>query len=300
MKVLVGYDGSDCARAAVRDLALAGLPEDVQAQVVTAAETRPELSTVMLDPGYGASFMDTTLTVENAEAIARATQAEATTIGEEGVTLLRELFPKWVVASQTSSEPAAVALLDVAEQWHADLIVVGSHGRSAVARVFYGSVSQKVMRYAKTSIRIARGRSQRPAGPPRLLAGFDASAESHAVLRTITGRQWPAGTEVRVLTVLDPHLTRAFPRTLGQDLSGNIQSSSQKAAEILRDAGLMAAPLLRQGDPKRAIITEAEHWNADCVFVGAHGLGATRRFLLGTAAASVVSRAHCSVELIRV
>ena len=41
-----------------------------------------------------------------------------------------------------------------------DLIVVGSHGRSALGRFMLGSVSQKVVTEAHCSVRVARGRAQ--------------------------------------------------------------------------------------------------------------------------------------------
>jgi nucleotide-binding universal stress UspA family protein len=50
----------------------------------------------------------------------------------------------------------AEKILDAAEEWQADLIVVGSHGRSGIARFVMGSVSQSVAAHAKCSVTIAR------------------------------------------------------------------------------------------------------------------------------------------------
>ncbi|MFX4689754.1 universal stress protein, partial [Acinetobacter baumannii] len=49
----------------------------------------------------------------------------------------------------------------------------------------------------------------------------------------------------------------------------------------------------------RALIEEAEKWQADSIFVGARGLRGRERSLLGSVASAVASRAPCSVEVVR-
>jgi nucleotide-binding universal stress UspA family protein len=72
-----------------------------------------------------------------------------------------------------------------------------------------------------------------------------------------------------------------------------------RCAEILKEAGLTAEPVVEQGDPKHVLLDEAEHWPADCVFVGAHGMSRFERVMLGSVSAAVAERAHCSVEIVR-
>jgi nucleotide-binding universal stress UspA family protein len=47
-------------------------------------------------------------------------------------------------------------ILDSAIQWHADLIVVGSHGSGGVRRFLLGSVAESVARHAPCSVEIVR------------------------------------------------------------------------------------------------------------------------------------------------
>lgn len=47
-------------------------------------------------------------------------------------------------------------IIDSAAQWGADLIVVGSHGRSGITRLLLGSVAEFVARHAKCSVEIIR------------------------------------------------------------------------------------------------------------------------------------------------
>jgi nucleotide-binding universal stress UspA family protein len=71
------------------------------------------------------------------------------------------------------------------------------------------------------------------------------------------------------------------------------------AAELHERSGLKATPLLEQGDPKRVIVEQAERWQADTIFLGATGHGRLHRLMLGSVAAAVAARAHCSVEVVR-
>lgn len=49
-----------------------------------------------------------------------------------------------------------------AKAWHADLIVIGTHGRRGVSRMFIGSVAESLIRIAPAPVLLMRGRQ----GPP--------------------------------------------------------------------------------------------------------------------------------------
>jgi nucleotide-binding universal stress UspA family protein len=71
------------------------------------------------------------------------------------------------------------------------------------------------------------------------------------------------------------------------------------AEQILRAAGLDVTPAIRENDPKLAIVEEAREFDADCIFIGSNDEPPLTRFLLGTVSEAVVSRAPCSVEIVR-
>jgi len=48
--------------------------------------------------------------------------------------------------------------VDQAKDWRADLIVLGSHGRSGIKRWILGSVAEAVVRHAPCSVEVARAR----------------------------------------------------------------------------------------------------------------------------------------------
>lgn len=299
MNILIAYDGSDCADAAIDDLQLAGLPAGAFAQVLAVAEDWPTFTSGAFGMMGEQGVLQSAQVVQGARVLADDAMDEAALLARQGADRLRSLFPDWQVETQTFGGAAAHAILDTAEMWPADLIVVGSHGRSAVERIFFGSVSQKVARYATCSVRVARGRPDRVAAPPRLVIGFDGSSESQAAVTAVARRRWPAGTQAWLLTAVDVRLSATFPTFAEDDAIKPLERQARSAADLLRTAGIEAVAELLPGYPNRLLIHEAEARDADCLFVGAKGASRLERFLMGTVSSAVIARAHCTVEVIR-
>jgi nucleotide-binding universal stress UspA family protein len=313
MRILIGYDGSDCADAAVYDLRRAGLPADVEAVVFTAVDLTPHLPPSCYQPVDPATEAAEPQILRNARVLARAAINEARSTADRGVERVRAEFPDWKVRAETTPDYAPYrALVIKAEKWRPDLIVVGSQGRSAAGRVLLGSVSTKVLGHAHCSVRIARFREDagRVAGDPlRLVLGVDGSADSAAAAAALADRAWPQGTEVRVVTALDRRLSMAlafgplpvWAPGIKQEWDDRTRARHivEQVADDLRRGGLVATAVVGEGDPKQVLLREAEQFGADCVFVGAQGHSALDRFLLGSVSAAVATRARCSVEVVR-
>src|SRR6185312_10415014 len=72
------------------------------------------------------------------------------------------------------------------------------------------------------------------------------------------------------------------------------------AVKELRGRGVEANPLMLQGDARSVILDRAKDAQADLVFVGSNGASGLAKFFLGRVAASVVSHASCSAEIVRI
>jgi nucleotide-binding universal stress UspA family protein len=105
--------------------------------------------------------------------------------------------------------PAWAIVLE-AEALNADLVVVGSQGHSLLGRWILGSVSQTVLTHAVGSVRIGRGRRTQPNRPLHILVGVDGSTEAEKAVRAVARRIWPAGTDIRLMMVLNPFLVSAI------------------------------------------------------------------------------------------
>ena len=173
MKVLMAYDGSECADAALADLKLAGLPRKTEAHVLSV------YAEWILPPGsYGMIETDFTryLGERQQEALAMARQAREQ---------LKTAFADWEVHAEAATGSPAKLILHKADDLQPDLIVVGSQGRSALGRLFLGSVSQKVLHAAKCSVRIARDHKRDPNAPIRLIVGVDGSKGAEAAVNAV-------------------------------------------------------------------------------------------------------------------
>ncbi|MBI1766364.1 MAG: universal stress protein [Acidobacteria bacterium] len=287
MKVVFGYDGSECAERALDDLQKAGLPAGTEVCVLAVIEhwlPPPSTLEMVEHLDYNQEFLS---------------------LAKRAAMRLRELHPTWQVKAETAAGSPATMLRQKAQDWGADLIVVGSHGRTTMGRFFFGSVSQKIVHTAHCPVRIARGRVEEPGQPLRLLVGLDGSPSAAAAVETMLKRRWPAQTEVKVVTALwtlPPNMTA---QTIGPVtqwvLSENarVHDAVKTAVERFQAAGLKAEAVFKDTVPQKLLFEEAETWDADCIFVGAHGMNAVERFMIGSVSSAVAARAHCSVEVVR-
>ena len=310
MRILIAYDGSECASSAIADLAHAGLPAEAEAEVVSVAEAwlhPPPISSYDL---VGAGVVaESTASHEQARQWQTDSAEAARSLAREAGARIKSTFPGWQVSAQGCFGSPSTEVLSRAESWRADLIVVGSHGRSLIGRLVLGSVSNRVLSEARCSVRVARGKSDRAQTPIKILVCIDGSAGAGAAVAAAASRRWPAGTEAAVLIVCDPvtptavgsllppvaHWTAAFNDELKVEAEKTIQPSVSR----LQSAGLSVTGIVKAGDPRLVILKEAEEWNADSLFVGARGLSRIERFLLGSVSSAVAARAHCSVEVVR-
>jgi nucleotide-binding universal stress UspA family protein len=308
MKILIAYDGSECADAALEDLKNAGLPKTAEAMVMSLAD-------VFLPPPLDEEIDNTfPMTVpagvrrahERAERKLKQAEMMAKRASEE----VKKRFPGWRVRHEALADSPAWAIIRTADQWEPDLIVVGAHGHSVLGgRLILGSISQRVLYEAHCSVRIARGRPEDTDSALRLLIGMDNSTYAGAAVEAVCGREWRAGTDVRLLAVVDTVMAitpdPSEPSVIkwievgDEENWDQVRQIFEPSADKLRAAGLNAAVMIRRGNPIEQILEEAASWGADSVFVGAKGTRGIDRILLGSVSSAVAARAHCSVEVVR-
>lgn len=306
MKILIGYDGSECADVSIDDLKRAGLPEKAEVQILSVAE--------MWLPPQSSSAGDEVEEVAGVGAILEPLYAKAKRAMQETEALAQKararvaaLFPSWTVTTTVSSGSPAWELVFLCDSWQPDLVVVGSQGRSALGRFVLGSVSQVVLTEAQCSVRVARGRVDEFDAPVRIVLGVDGSDLSEAAVLDVASRLWPENSEVKLVVVVDPIaaglVVEDYARLEDTDDRDHVWAERvlEKNAAVFRDKsslGVTAETI--EGNPKHELVRVAEEWHADCIFLGSAGSSNTiGRFVLGSVASAVATRAHCSVEVVR-
>jgi len=311
MKILIAYDGSDCAEAALDDLQRAGLPLEAEAKVISVAEVwlppPPPTTDEILER---AGEVKVPADFKRVYSRGSAALKEALALAERASDRVKTNFPGWKVSADASCGSPAWEVVSRADEWKPDLVVVGSHGRTAFGRFVLGSVSQRVLTEARCSVRIARGRVEEPDSPVRIIVGIDGSPGSEEAVRAVAARTWPPNSEVKLIVVDDPlipayvgDLIPPLARTIEEDNKEELAWAEKIAAQsaaLLQGAEIKVTRVLRQGDPKRELPKAAEERGADCIFVGSAGFSnRLERFVLGSVSAAVAARAHCSVEVVR-
>jgi len=146
MKILLAVDGSPCSDVAVEEVARRPWPEGSSIKVLTAYELpappTPEGWALPLD-----YFKDLDI----------ALQKQARNTVDRALQTLKSKLDKSVLLDAALVPgPPRTLILDEAESWGADLIMLGSHGYRAWERLLLGSVSQAVVSHAKCSVEVVR------------------------------------------------------------------------------------------------------------------------------------------------
>jgi nucleotide-binding universal stress UspA family protein len=203
-------------------------------------------------------------------------------------------------------------ILDRAEQLGADLIVMGTHGRSGFQRLMLGSVTEKVLRKARTPVLTVPSAlpdvGAAGGGPfQRILCAVDFSECSMAALRYASSLAVESGARLAAVHVIEL-APPAYDPLVGPaiDLPGYRQACETASRERLRNVIPSAMrkssgieEMVVCGKPHHEILRIAEEWRSDLVVLGVHGRNVVDRMLFGSTVEPVVRRAHCPVLTVR-
>jgi nucleotide-binding universal stress UspA family protein len=230
----------------------------------------------------------------------------------EIVTRLDRLGAGPVATSQVAA-PAGDAICEEAARIGADLIVMATHGRSALGRLWLGSVSHHVIRHAGLPVLLVnphRAHNVLESHPgARILVALDLSAFSEAVLRPVEGLARLLEAHITLLHVLEPSyqpVAPLAPYSLEQDETvtevrrADAQRRLDDIADRLRARGLRASCRVEIGPSPAAGVLEAlEGPQYDLVAMTTHGAGGMRRLFLGNVADKVIRSAGKPVLVLR-
>ena len=312
MKVVIAYDGSDYAKAAVDDLRRSGMPRKAEALVISVGETLlPPVQSSNLDADHFGVSRRVTSTLTQAQAQASHAMEEARALAQEGTERIHARFPDWDVSAEPLVGTPAAVIMQKAEDWQANLIVVGSQGRSGIGRLVLGSVSKQIAMESPGSVLVARKVVERGDAPIRIIIGMDGSPGAEAAVHAVASRDWPNGTVARVIAVDNTVRATGIAVSILPKVAGWVSESNEaqrekaremmeRTSEELRAAGLNVGPEVIAGTPQQILCDEAQRWEADCIFVGSRGFSsALERFRLGSVSTALVTSAPCSVEVVR-
>jgi nucleotide-binding universal stress UspA family protein len=191
-----------------------------------------------------------------------------------------------------------------ARQWLADLILIRAHNRTDFRNWLLGSVAKSVVESAHCSVEVVRsGREAHPIAinpSMRILLATDGSNVSLVAAQAVAETIWPADTEVKVVSVVDPMTYSLEEIGVRRDKgTARAHRAIGEALQVLKVAPLKISGEVIAGRRALRIIDRARNWHADLIVLGTHERRGLKRLLLGGTSAVVANRAHCSVRIIR-
>jgi len=143
MKILIAIDGSEFSNAALQSVLARPWPPNSEVKVLHVVEP-PSLLMGREMAGPDPEF----------EAVWNALRGQAKELVAKAADRLRGA--NFNVSTELVEGDPKSQIIDAANEWHADMIVLGSHGRTGLSRFLIGGVSQAVVRHAHCSVEIIR------------------------------------------------------------------------------------------------------------------------------------------------
>jgi len=295
LRVLLAIDPTDSSSEVVTQVAARPWPPDTVAIALTVIELAAVPPEVWEDAAGDVVVVRREME-SRADAILSRAISELTLAGLKAEAMIHYGDPR-------------VDIVDVATNWSADFIFVGTHTFKGVTRWLLGSVSKAVLRDAHCSVEIVRSTLEDVARYSlrgmKILLAADGSEFSEFAAVSVAQRPWPNGSEVRVISVDEPFQFegekefKSIEEFYRKESMEPAEKAAHDAMKIITEAGLKATALVLGGYPKAAILEEAKDWGADLIVVGSHGKRGIERILLGSVSEAVALHADCSVEVIR-
>jgi nucleotide-binding universal stress UspA family protein len=289
MKILISYDGSSHASAALKDLTRAGLPDEAEAVVISIPKS-------YLHAGEAESAIAERNGRTHAPPCAAEEFEEAAAMAKQASDAVRESFPGWEVRADLAVGSTARVIAKKASQWNPNLIALGLQGEAGSE--YFGGALRRIAVGAKCSVRVARRFDAGSDEAPRVLLCVDGSPYTEAAISAVASRDWPKGTEARILTAVNP-FDYSIPELADRAIE-RAKSLHRLIANELDRTPAFTSSVVGEGEPEEVILKVIEEWKPDCVFLAPHRRNRFSRSLLGGVSGTVLARAKCAVELARI
>ena len=304
-RLLIAYDGSDPARAAVR--AAARLFEGADARVVHAYTATPSM-----ERAYLAGAMPNEAMRDGLAELAREAEEEAMTVAREGAAAATD--------AGLRAEPAVVPavgavwneILDVARD-AADVVVCGTRGQGGVGRALLGSTSSSLVHQADLPVLVVGTDDHAPQGPVAI--AFDGSDGARAAVETaarllapreamvVHAWHWPLSDTLAERALL------SVPMPEVGDIVGSFRAAAEEEARAVAEEGRALAE--QRGLTARAVLVEAggSVWqglagaaaaaDASVLVTGSRGRGGVAAAVLGSVSSALAHHLQRPMLVVR-
>jgi nucleotide-binding universal stress UspA family protein len=284
MKTILAVDGSDNAYEAVHVMKYIARAE--QLTLLHALNVpRPAYPEMMMMP-------------EAAEELYKTLEQSMREDGERLLDRVESLLPLHTGPTKKHLQigsPAEV-IVSMAEEQHADLIVMGARGLGPIKERLLGSVSHRILTLAPCSTLIVNGPVKTM---KQILLPLEGSFDAEAAVRFLQLKPFHEPVELTLMTVL-PSTEPPWPGDVKAAAAATEMLERQaeyveSVAERLRAIGYQAHGVAVVGTPSTMILQQATTLRSDLILMGTRGRKGITRFVLGSVSHAVLHKMPCPV-----
>jgi nucleotide-binding universal stress UspA family protein len=214
-----------------------------------------------------------------------AVQRKAKLVEELGRVGAEAFGPRAEFAASVIEGHPIPVLRDYLKTRSPDLVVLGSHGRSGVARLMLGSVAENVVRESGCPALVARGAESAPVSIGRILCPVTLTESGRRCLETSTALAAAFGARLDVLHAAEHPEARA--EEIHQQLCAWVPREARQHCQITE--------IVRRGNAAEQIILHAREQAVDLIVLSAEHKPLLEITTLGTTTERVVRHSPCSV-----
>lgn len=294
MKILFAIDGSRCSKKAVDSIVNMKCPIGTEIKIITSVD-------FFLPKSAGVDIRDTEMKA-------------AGNLVEEAAKKLKSAHPNVEISGEILEGHVVENILNYSESWPADLIMLGSHGRSGISELLLGSVSRAILSNAQCAVRIVRP-DRTPVDTSKatnVLVGLEESQHAKHLIDHIVRLPWSPDTRFNLVNVV-PEVTEEIlfdPRVdVIKAVATKYDSIIEERRDWLNEISKKINSTFEQdvassdvliGDARKVLLDRAKNWPADIIILGSHSRHGIEKFFLGSVSEAVATHAPCSVEVTRV
>lgn len=209
-------------------------------------------------------------------------------------------------------QPAA-QISSIASKSNADLIVLGSHGHSALRGLLLGSVTTAVMAQTSAPVLIVRAQSTPPADSLKVGIAVDGSKYGREAIKYVLrhGELFGANPKLTLLHVVQdfgnlvmPEMPGITPPSFSPDEARSLQNKAFESAvgparKLLKKAGVAADEVCLRGNTGDELAAYAKKKKLDLMVMGSHGYGAFKAAIMGSVTTRVAASSNVTLLLVR-
>ena len=294
MNVIIALDSSGSAQAALAAALARRWPDGTQFKILTVLPAKPRTSNL---------FCKYDSVRDRARGLLELATRE-----------LEARNPDSIVVGQIDVGDPAKKIVELSEAWPADLIIVGSHDRNPLERIFMGSVSRSVLNRARCAVFVARNLTLwQPDFVPisRVLVAVNETPQSRAAINAVLNGRWPAHARFHIFAAMRPMYSVcgwepgvvAVNNCLDSEalVRSNLEAFAENVADEFKNKfGRHRVDItVVEGEPGELIPQVADAWGAHLITVGSGGKSDLFARLAGSVSHAVATQAKCSVQVVR-